>query len=141
MSGFFSTISRIALATSIGTGVGTIRSDAKRVSQIVDNLLSNAVKFTADGGTITVRGYRDGDDVLIEVADTGPGVPLHERARIFDAFYQGETPHGGLVRGTGIGLSVVQEFVLAHGGTIELVDGEFPGAHFRVRLPANRNLS
>ena len=59
-----------------------------------------------------------------------------ERSRVFDAFYQGATPQGGLVRGTGIGLSVVQEFVQAHGGTIELVDGEFTGAHFRVRLPA-----
>jgi len=54
---------------------------------------------------------------------------------VFEAFYQGATPQGGLVRGTGIGLSVVQEFVQAHGGTIEIVDGEFPGAHFKVRLP------
>jgi two-component system sensor histidine kinase GlrK len=63
-------------------------------------------------------------------------VPPAERARIFEAFYQGATPQGGLVRGTGIGLSVVQEFVQAHGGTIEVVDGEFAGAHFRVRLPS-----
>ena len=110
--------------------------DRAKLRLILDNLVSNAVKFTPDGGTITVRAHRDGDDVLIEVADTGPGVPLHERTRIFDAFYQGETPQGGLVRGTGIGLSVVQEFVQAHGGMIELVDGQFPGAHFRVRLPA-----
>jgi two-component system sensor histidine kinase GlrK len=72
---------------------------------------------------------------VLDVADTGPGIPLEERPRIFEAFYQGATPQGGLVRGTGIGLSVVQEFVLAHGGNIEIVDGEFPGAHFRVRLP------
>jgi two-component system sensor histidine kinase GlrK len=110
--------------------------DRAKLRLILDNLVSNAVKFTPDGGTITVRGRRDGDDVVIDVADTGPGVPAEERARIFEAFYQGATPHGGLVRGTGIGLSVVQEFVQAHGGTIELVDGEFPGAHFRVRLPA-----
>ena len=113
--------------------------DRAKLRLILDNLVSNAVKFTPDGGTITVRGRREGDgeggDVIIEVADTGPGVPLDERARIFDAFYQGATPQGGLVRGTGIGLSVVQEFVLAHGGTIELIDGEFPGAHFKVRLP------
>ncbi len=72
---------------------------------------------------------------MLDVADTGPGIPLDERARIFEAFYQGATPQGGLVRGTGIGLSVVQEFVHAHGGSIEIVDGEFPGAHFRVQLP------
>jgi len=111
------------------------RADRAKLRLILDNLVSNAVKFTPDGGTVTVRGRRDADDVVIEVADTGPGVALAERSRIFDAFYQGATPQGGLVRGTGIGLSVVQEFVQAHGGSIELVDGEFPGAHFRVRLP------
>jgi two-component system sensor histidine kinase GlrK len=113
----------------------TFNADRAKLRLILDNLVSNAVKFTPDGGAITVRGHRDGVDVVIEVADTGPGVPTAERARIFEAFYQGATPQGGLVRGTGIGLSVVQEFVQAHGGTIELVDGEFPGAHFRVRLP------
>jgi two-component system, NtrC family, sensor histidine kinase GlrK len=113
----------------------SLNADRAKLRLILDNLVSNAVKFTPEGGTITVRGRRDGDHVAIEVADTGPGVPFAERARIFEAFYQGATPHGGLVRGTGIGLSVVQEFVQAHGGTIELVDGEFPGAHFRVRLP------
>jgi two-component system sensor histidine kinase GlrK len=113
----------------------TFNADRAKLRLILDNLVSNAVKFTPDGGTITVRGRRDGEDVVIEVADTGPGVPAEERARIFEAFYQGATPQGGLVRGTGIGLSVVQEFVQAHGGSIELVEGEFPGAHFRVRLP------
>ena len=73
--------------------------------------------------------------VVIDVADTGPGIPSEERGKIFEAFYQGATPQGGLVRGTGIGLSVAQEFVQAQGGTIEIVDGAFPGAHFRVRLP------
>jgi two-component system, NtrC family, sensor histidine kinase GlrK len=72
---------------------------------------------------------------VIDLADSGPGIPLNERAKIFEAFYQGTTSHSGLVRGTGIGLSVVQEFVQAHGGTIEIVDGEATGAHFRVRLP------
>jgi two-component system sensor histidine kinase GlrK len=97
------------------------------------------VKFTPDGGTITVRARQDeaAKEVVLDVADTGPGIPPAERGRIFDAFYQGATPQGGLVRGTGIGLSVVQEFVHAHGGSVQLIDGEFPGAHFRVRLPAS----
>jgi two-component system sensor histidine kinase GlrK len=114
----------------------TFSADRSKLKLMLDNLVSNAVKFTPDGGTITVRGRLDGNDLVIDVADTGPGIPVEERARIFEAFYQGAASHGGLVRGTGIGLSVVQEFVLAHGGTIEIVDGEFPGAHFRVRLPA-----
>ena len=113
----------------------SLEADRSKLKLILDNLVSNAVKFTPDGGTITVRGRLDGTDLVVDVADTGPGVSPAERTRIFDAFYQGAASHSGLVRGTGIGLSVVQEFVLAHSGTIEIVDGEFPGAHFRVRLP------
>ena len=112
-----------------------LRVDRAKLRLILDNLISNAVKFTPEGGTITVRARLDGGSLVLDVADTGPGIPEDERARIFEAFYQGARPPGGLVRGTGIGLSVVQEFVQAHGGTIEIVDGEFPGAHFRVRLP------
>lgn len=117
----------------------TLRADRAKLKLILDNLISNAVKFTPDGGTITMRAALDeaGERLLFDVADTGPGVPAAERPRIFDAFYQGATPQGGLVRGTGIGLSVVQEFVTAHGGTIEILDSEFPGAHFRVTLPVS----
>jgi len=115
----------------------TLMADRAKVKLILDNLISNAVKFTPDGGTITLRAAynTDGSHLVFDVADTGPGIPADERPRIFEAFYQGATPQGGLVRGTGIGLSVVQEFVHAHGGTVELVEGEFPGAHFRVKLP------
>ncbi len=110
-------------------------ADRAKLRLVLDNLVSNAVKFTPDDGTITVRARLDGGDLAIDVADTGPGIPPDERTRVFEAFYQGQTPQGGLVRGTGIGLSVVHEFVQAHGGTIEMADGDFPGAHFRVRLP------
>ena len=118
----------------------SLYADRSKLKLILDNLISNAVKFTPDGGTITVRARVDEQRrMVLDVADTGPGIPLDERARIFEAFYQGATPQGGLVRGTGIGLSVVQEFVHAHGGTVEILDGEFPGAHFQVRLPVERD--
>ena len=71
----------------------------------------------------------------MEVADSGPGIPAEDRKRIFEAFYQGKTPQGGHVKGTGIGLSVVTEFVNAHGGEIEILGGKAGGAVFRVRLP------
>jgi two-component system, NtrC family, sensor histidine kinase GlrK len=115
----------------------TLMADRAKLKLILDNLLSNAVKFTPDGGTIILRAAHDfnGTQLTIDVADTGPGIPQAERERIFEAFYQGATPQGGLVRGTGIGLSVVQEFAQAHGGTVEILTDEFSGAHFRVRLP------
>ena len=71
----------------------------------------------------------------MDVMDSGPGIPADERNRIFEAFYQGKTPQGGHVKGTGIGLSVVTEFVNAHGGSIEIFEAKAGGAHFRVRLP------
>jgi two-component system sensor histidine kinase GlrK len=101
----------------------------------LDNLLSNAIKFTPRGGTICMHARADGDQLILDVMDSGPGIPAEERNRIFEAFYQGKTPQGGHVKGTGIGLSVVTEFVNVHGGSIEISEARVGGAHFRVRLP------
>ena len=112
-----------------------IAADRCKLKLILDNLLSNAIKFTPQGGTIHIHAQATGEQLVLDVADSGPGIPLEERSRIFEAFYQGKTPQGGHVKGTGIGLSVVIEFVHAHSGTIEIVDGQFAGAHFRIRMP------
>jgi two-component system sensor histidine kinase GlrK len=113
----------------------TVTADRAKLRLILDNLLSNAIKFTPRNGAIAIHAALVGRQLVLDVADSGPGIPVDERARIFEAFYQGKAQQGGHVRGTGIGLSVVIEFVHAHGGTIDIVDGEYPGAHFRVRLP------
>jgi two-component system sensor histidine kinase GlrK len=110
-------------------------ADRGKVRLILDNLLSNAVKFTPRGGTISLHARAEREQLLLDVMDSGPGIPAEERNRIFEAFYQGKTPQGGHVKGTGIGLSVVTEFVNAHGGSIELFESKTGGAHFRVRLP------
>jgi two-component system sensor histidine kinase GlrK len=109
-------------------------ADRERIRMALDNLVSNAVKFTPPRGDIYVRARSDSRETVIEVADTGPGIPADERRNVFDAFFQGSAPQMSHVRGTGIGLSVVSECIRAHGGLIEIVDGEFPGAHFRIRL-------
>jgi two-component system, NtrC family, sensor histidine kinase GlrK len=109
-------------------------ADRGKLRLILENLMSNAIKYSPRGGTITVRAQASGSDLVLEVADGGSGIPPAERANVFEAFHTGRAP-GGHVRGTGIGLSVVQEFVQAHRGTIEIVDGEFSGAHFRIRMP------
>lgn len=110
-------------------------ADRGKVRLILDNLLSNAIKFTPRGGTISIHARAERDQLVLDVMDSGPGIPLEERNRIFEAFYQGKTPQGGHVKGTGIGLSVVTEFVQAHAGSIEILEAPSGGAHFRVRLP------
>jgi two-component system sensor histidine kinase GlrK len=111
------------------------QADRGKLRLILDNLLSNAIKFTPRGGTIAIHARSERDQLVIDVVDSGPGIPADERNRIFEAFYQGKLPQGGHVKGTGIGLSVVTEFVNAHGGGIEILERPEGGAHFRVRLP------
>jgi len=111
-------------------------ADRAKLKLVLENLLSNALKFTPRGGTIHVHAYPKGRTTVIDFADTGPGIAADERDKVFDAFYSGNAPQGGPLKGTGIGLSVVREFVEAHGGTVEIVTGQFPGAHLRIRLPA-----
>lgn len=115
----------------------TLKADKAKIRLVFDNLLSNAVKFTPVGGNITVRVRRTPHGVVVDFADSGPGIPPQERERIFEPFYTGSTPQAGPLKGSGIGLSIVAEFVAAHGGKVELMQGEHPGAHFRISFPAN----
>jgi two-component system sensor histidine kinase GlrK len=112
-----------------------LRADRGKVRLIIENLLSNAIKYSPKGGTIYLHAAKQDTQLVIDVADTGAGIPAEERARVFEAFYTGRPPAGVQVKGTGIGLSVVLEFVNAHGGTIEILDGQYAGAHFRIRMP------
>ncbi|MGH8258380.1 MAG: ATP-binding protein [Steroidobacteraceae bacterium] len=113
----------------------TLIADRGKLRLILDNLLSNAIKYSPKGGSIHIGARAAGADLVLDVADSGPGIPREDRAHIFDAFYTGKAARGTSVKGTGIGLSVVLEFVSAHGGTVQIVDGQFPGAHFRITMP------
>jgi len=113
----------------------TLFADRGKVRLILENLLSNAVKYSPKGGAIHMSARREADQLLLDVADNGPGIPQEDRAHIYDAFYTGRAAKAGSLKGTGIGLSVVLEFVTAHGGNVQIIDGEFPGAHFRIAMP------
>ncbi len=113
----------------------TLTADRGKLRLILDNLLSNAIKYSPKGGAIYLSATADAELLLLDVADSGPGIPFDERGHIFEAFYTGKAARGTSVKGTGIGLSVVLEFVAAHGGTVQIVDGQFPGAHFRITMP------
>jgi two-component system, NtrC family, sensor histidine kinase GlrK len=104
---------------------------------VVDNLIGNAVKFTPSGGSVSVLARSSGDEALIDVIDSGPGVPAEERDSIFDSFFRGRAKASARVKGSGLGLAIAREFVEAHGGSITVLAEEH-GAHFRVALPRRK---
>jgi two-component system sensor histidine kinase GlrK len=108
--------------------------DAAKIGTVVANLLSNAIRFSPEGGSIVLR-LSSGDGLVrIDISDEGPGIAGADRARVFEPFYRGQRQPADAVKGTGIGLSIVQEYVAAHGGQIRLLSDN-PGAHFQVEIP------
>jgi two-component system, NtrC family, sensor histidine kinase GlrK len=113
----------------------SLEADENKLEVILDNLLSNAVKFSPPFGEVAVAARLRGTEVLIDVADEGPGIAQQERDKIFDPFYQGSAKPRGPVKGTGLGLAIVREYVLAHRGKVQILEERPAGAHFRVSLP------
>jgi signal transduction histidine kinase len=102
--------------------------------QAIGNLLSNAIKFTPTGGKVTTTVKFIDEQLIVQVADTGPGVPIEEHEKIFQPFYRGA--HGRrIVQGMGLGLSIAQDIATAHGGEIELQSAPGDGSRFTLRVP------
>lgn len=108
--------------------------DVEKLRVAVGNLLMNAVRFSPEGGTIVLNLAHDRQSIHIECQDEGCGIATHDATRIFEPFYQGQRQPPGARRGSGIGLSIVREYVEAHRGTVCLAPVT-AGACFRIELP------
>lgn len=108
--------------------------DRDKLGTVIANLLSNAVRYSPAQGTVRIVLHQAAGSVQIDFCDAGPGVAAADQARIFEPFYRGERQPPDAARGSGIGLSIVQEYIAAHGGRVQLLP-EGPGAHFRIELP------
>jgi signal transduction histidine kinase len=117
------------------TTVPHLAADPTRIAQLLGNLLSNAVKFTPDGGKVEVRLGTERDRAVLTVADTGIGIPVADRERIFERFFRTATAKQQAIQGTGLGLTITQAIVAAHNGTIAVEGAEGRGSTFTVRLP------
>jgi two-component system, OmpR family, phosphate regulon sensor histidine kinase PhoR len=124
----------LALRLEAAAGLPTLRGDADQVERLLFNLVDNAVKYTDKGG-VTLALKVEGPDYVLEISDTGPGIPLAHRARIFERFYVVDKSRSRKLGGTGLGLSIVKHIVHLHGGTISVDGVEGRGAVFTVRLP------
>ena len=125
------------LEVSISGSAPPISADADKLSLIVANLLSNAITYSPDGSLIRLSVARHGKTLQLDCIDEGPGITADEADRIFDPFFRGSLQPEGREGGTGIGLSIVREYVLAHGGVALLVPAAL-GCHFRIELPYAR---
>jgi len=125
----------IAVARSIGDGVGTICADERKVRQVLLNLLSNAIKFTSDGGRIEVSARMHDGFSEVSVTDTGVGIAAEDQAAVFEEFRQVGTT-SKKVEGTGLGLAISRKFVELHGGRIWVTSEPGVGSTFVFTLPA-----
>ena len=113
-----------------------VSADTARIDQIMANLIGNAVKYTPVGGHITIRIQPQGDHAVLEIADTGVGMPPEALERVFDLFFQEDRSQDRLRGGLGIGLTLVRQLVLLHGGQVEAAsEGPGRGSRFTVRMP------
>ena len=126
---------RVLLSLDVDPEVGPLDADRLRFRQVVLNLLSNAVKFTPEGGRVDVRAFIRGQDLVVLVADTGVGVQVEDRERIFDSFQQGARS-SGQVEGTGLGLTLSKRILELHGGRIWVESEAGKGSTFGIALPA-----
>jgi signal transduction histidine kinase len=120
---------------TLDLGPAQVRADPARLEQIVANLVNNALTHTPAGGEIAVRVKSEAAEAILEVCDTGPGIPQADHERVFELFYQAKQPTNRPNSGLGIGLTLVRQLVEMHGGRIRVEDNVPHGARFVVTLP------
>lgn len=114
-----------------------VDGDLFRLGQVMSNLLTNAAKYTESGGRITVHAAREGNDIVIQVRDTGMGISGEMLPRVFDLFVQERQALDRSQGGLGLGLTIVRSLVALHNGTVTVnSEGQGRGSEFVVRLPA-----
>jgi PAS domain S-box-containing protein len=111
------------------------QADPRRMRQVFANLLDNAAKYTPNGGHITVTAAEEEGEVVVSIADTGPGIPTEHLSRIFEPFHRVDSGLTRTVGGTGLGLAITRRILDAQGGRIEVRSAPGQGATFIVRLP------
>ena len=113
----------------------TMEGSREALQEVFNNLIGNAIKYNREGGWVKVRVFEDGDDICAEVRDNGKGIAEEHISRIFDEFYRVDGRRNAPIKGSGLGLSIVQTLVKAHWGTVAVESELGKGSSFTVRFP------
>lgn len=113
-----------------------LTADPVRLRQALGNLVANAIRYTPEGGAVTLRAYRDGGEIVVDVADTGVGIDPEQLPHVFDRFWRAEKSRSRSTGGSGLGLPIARNLVEAHGGTLTATSTPGEGSTFTTRLPA-----
>jgi two-component system, OmpR family, sensor histidine kinase KdpD len=119
---------------SIASGLPPVDMDVERIREVITHLLENAAKYSPAGTTVTVTAERQARNIVVSVADHGPGIDSFEQPLIFEKFYRGRNQQYA-AHGTGMGLAIAKVIVEAHGGTIGVVSQLGSGSVFSFTLP------
>ncbi|HET6746340.1 MAG TPA: HAMP domain-containing sensor histidine kinase [Candidatus Limnocylindria bacterium] len=125
----------VSLVSEVPTNPVMLRFDRERVVQLLTNLVGNALKFTQRGGEVVASLAEAPDGAVLEVRDSGPGIPPAEQPLVFDRFFRGTNVGEARASGSGLGLAIVRSIVEMHGGTITVSSAPGEGSTFTVRLP------
>jgi two-component system NtrC family sensor kinase len=124
---------KLQINQEVSNGLSPLRANPIRIRQMIENLLGNAIKYAPEGGEVTIRVQEEDQQIIFEVKDTGPGIPLEEQAHIFDKFYRASNVSG--TKGTGLGLAIVKSVVDSYQGRVWVESKVNHGASFFVVLP------
>ena len=127
-------LGKLAPGPEVAPDLPPARANAEKLQRVLFNLIQNAIRHTPADGSVTVRASVVDDGVQIEVADTGTGIGVGDRHRVFEAFYRGGPAASRPAGGAGLGLAISRAIVEAHGGRMWIADSRV-GAHVRFTIP------
>jgi two-component system NtrC family sensor kinase len=125
----------LKVQSDISESLPALRANPVRLRQVLDNVVGNAIKYSNKNGEVKISINAEGDQVILHVADTGPGIPAQDQAHIFDKFYRGQNMDKQ--QGSGLGLAIVKSIVDAHQGRIWVESTVGQGSSFFIVLPVN----
>ncbi len=127
------------IGTEIEKSLPPVLADASALTQAVNNLIDNAVKYSGDSKKVMVKAYHELQNVVVQVKDFGHGIKKEEVNKIFDRFYRGGDELTRTVKGSGLGLTLIEQIVEAHKGSVQVESEPGKGSQFSMRLPLEPN--